>query len=86
MFTTQVYIALSILIIVALTTIFILRRRQAPQSLSPLSSLAFGFVLAGIFMSEERFLAYGLMGIGIILAVVDMLQQRKGKKPKNLSH
>lgn len=35
--------------------------------------MAIGSVLSGILFGEERWLGYGLMGIGVTLAVVDTI-------------
>jgi hypothetical protein len=42
-----------------------------------LASLAFGFVVAGIvFGNDNRLIGYGLMGIGVLLAVLDIFRNR----------
>jgi len=41
--------------------------------------MAFCFVLAGICFGENRLIGYGLMGIGIILAVLDIIQSKRVK-------
>ncbi len=85
MFTTNFYVVIAIVTLVALTATMFLRLKRGPKTLTPLASLAFGFVLAGIIFGEERVLAYSLMGSGIILAVIDMFHQAKGKKPNHRS-
>lgn len=86
MFTSQMYTVIAILCMIGVSAaIFLTRRRSEPQALSTLASVGFGFVLAGIIFGEDRFLGYTLMGIGIVLALLDMFQQRKGKKPGNMS-
>jgi hypothetical protein len=37
--------------------------------------LALGFVLAGILFGIERLIGYGLMDIGVLLAVIDIYRQ-----------
>ncbi len=78
--TPTAYIAISItaLLIVALL-VFILARGKRENRLTTLAGLAFAFVLAGIIFGEDRWLGYSLMGIGIILAVIDIVR-RAGKK------
>lgn len=73
--TSQAYIAIAIasLAVVALI-VFVIRRNRQKNRFSPLASLAFGFVLAGILFGENRFIGYGLMAGGVILAVVDIFQ------------
>jgi len=79
---SQAYIAvlLMALAVVALL-VFVVRRNVKEMKLTPLAGLAFGFVLAGIFFGEERLIGYGLLGVGILLAVVDIIKKwRRGKQ------
>jgi membrane-bound ClpP family serine protease len=46
--------------------------------LTPLAGLALGLVIAGLVFGEERWLGYGLFAVGVILAVVDMVQRSRG--------
>jgi hypothetical protein len=38
-----------------------------------------GFVLAGILFGENRLVGYALLGIGVILAVIDIVRKSKSK-------
>jgi membrane protein CcdC involved in cytochrome C biogenesis len=80
---SQVYIILSvsILVIVAVLVFFISRRKKE-EAFTPMTILAFGFILTGILYSNERSLNYSLMGIGVTLAILDMLKKIREKKPK----
>ena len=40
---------------------------------------AFAFVLAGIIFGEERIVGYGLMGVGVVLAIVDIVNRSRAK-------
>jgi hypothetical protein len=73
---SQIYIIISIvaLVVIALLVFFVGKGRQENR-LNPLASLAFGFVIAGIVFGEERLLGYGLMGIGVVLSVVDIIMR-----------
>ena len=71
-----VYILIAILILVLLVVQFaIIARRPVSRTLTPLAGLAFGFILAGIFFGQNRLLGYGLMGIGILLAIIDIIRK-----------
>lgn len=76
--TSQIYIAVSIaaLAIVALLVFFVVKS-QTQKRLTPLASLAFGFILAGIVFGDDRLIGYSLLGIGMILSVVDILRKVK---------
>jgi len=59
--------------------VFLVRGKKAENRITPLASLAFAFVLAGIIFGEDRLVGYGLMGIGVILAVADILNRARSK-------
>jgi hypothetical protein len=72
----SILISLVVLAVVA-ALVFFVRKDRAENRLSPLAGLAFGFILAGILFGQERLLGYALMGIGVTLAVVDMLRRSR---------
>ena len=59
--------------------VFFLDKSKRRKKLTPLAAMAFCFVLAGICFGENRLIGYGLMGIGIILAVLDIIQSKRVK-------
>ena len=77
---SQIYIILSItaLVIVALLIFFIARSKQE-KKITPITILAFGFILTGILFGGDRVFNYSMMGIGVILAVVDMIRKLQAK-------
>ncbi len=81
MITSQIYIAISIVVlaIIALLEFFINKNSKDNKILTPPAGLAFGFVLAGVIFSDDRLIGYSLMGIGIILAVIDMIKKLNKK-------
>jgi len=76
--TIYILIGIVVLIILALL-LLVLGKQKKEKPFTMLVSLAFAFVLAGTLFGEERWLGYGLMGIGVVLAVIDII--RKAKKP-----
>lgn len=78
MYTSQVYLAVSVgvLVIVALLT-FLVRGERRENRLTSQAGLAFGFILAGILFGDERLIGYSLLGVGVILAVYDMFKRLK---------
>jgi O-antigen ligase len=73
MTTSAAYVAISIAVLAIIAVlVFRARKGERENRLTPLASLAFGFVLAGIIFGENRLVGYSLMGIGVILAVVDI--------------
>jgi hypothetical protein len=78
--TSQIYIAVSIVVlaVVALLVFFVSKKRKENR-LTPLAGFAWGFVLAGIFFGDDRLIGYGLLGVGVLLAVIDMFNRSRSK-------
>jgi hypothetical protein len=80
MITSQIYIAITIVVLAIIALImFFVKKNKKDKKLTLLASFAFGFVLSGIVFSDDRLIGYSLMGIGIILAVIDIIKQSKKK-------
>jgi hypothetical protein len=78
--TSHVYIAVSVAVVaIVALVVFLLFRNRRENRLTPLAGLAFGFVLAGIFFGDERPIGYGLLGVGVVFAFVDMFRRSKSK-------
>lgn len=73
---SQVYILISI-IVLAIIAITVILRRKEQKPLSKITILAFSFIIAGILFGENRLIGYGLLGVGIILAIIDIVQKSK---------
>jgi hypothetical protein len=77
--TSQVYIAVSIVVLAIVGLLVFFMGKSRVNRLTPLAGIAFGFVLAGILFGESRLVGYSLLGIGVILAIIDIIQRSKGK-------
>jgi hypothetical protein len=77
--TSPIYFGLMIVVLAVIAGIVYFTGKRKIKRLTPLAGLAFGFVLSGLMFGEAR---YGLMAIGILLAVVDIL--RKWRRSRNL--
>lgn len=75
---TYIIMAIAALLIIALLVFFV-RKNKKQQRLSPLASLAFLFVIAGIVFGDSRPIGYGLIGFGVVLAIIDMIKKRNKK-------
>jgi hypothetical protein len=76
--TSGIYTAIAIgVLLVIVVVAFILGRREPHNNLTPLAGLAFGFIIAGILFGGSGLLGYGMMGIGLILLVIDVIRRRK---------
>ncbi len=75
---SQIYIIITLVTLAVIAGLLILTKRMRPASkLSPLAGLSFAFVIAGICFGEYRLMGYCLMGVGVLLAVADMIQRSK---------
>ena len=81
---SQIYILTSVIILLVIAAIVIFARKNSKkkkqETITPLAGIAFGFILLGILFSDSRLIGYSLMGIGIILAVVDIVVRMKKRK------
>ena len=75
---SQIYIAVSIVVLAAIALLVIfLGKSKKENRLTPLAGLAFGFILAGIICGDNRTIGYSLLGIGVILSVIDIVKKLK---------
>ena len=80
MISSQIYILVGIIALAGIMVILVLTTKKIKRPLSPLAGLAFAFIIAGLVFGESRLIGYGLMGIGVILAVIDIVRKMKAKK------
>jgi hypothetical protein len=70
------YIAISIVaLVIVAVLVFAIRGKEGHNRLSTLSGIAFGCIIAGLLFGENRILGYGLLGLGVLLAVVDIFMK-----------
>jgi hypothetical protein len=78
---SQMYTLISIAVLsIIAVLLFFVKKNKKEKRFTPLAGIAFSFVLAGIIFSDDRLIGYSLMVIGIIIAVVDIIIIKKGKK------
>ena len=77
--TTIVYVGIVVgaLVILAMLAYASIKSGR-PTRLTPLAALAFVLVFAGILLGQERLVGYGLIALGVILALIDILQKSRG--------
>jgi hypothetical protein len=73
---SQIYILISIFVLAIVAGLFFMKGKKR-RTLTPLTGLAFGFIVAGIVFGDNRFAGYGLMGTGVLLAVIDAVRKLK---------
>jgi len=81
--TSQIYIAVAIIALAIIAVLMVFTRKSGKEKrLTSLGGLAFGFILAGLFfgeIGEKRTIGYSLLGVGVLLAIIDMIRRSKSK-------
>jgi membrane-bound ClpP family serine protease len=73
---SQFYIAVVLFILAAIALlVFLTKKGPRQRQLGTLAGMAFVFVLAGLFFGENRLLGYGLIAVGVVLAIIDMFRR-----------
>ncbi len=82
---SSIYILVSIvtLAVIALLVFFV-RRGTHQNQLTLLAGLAFASIIAGLVFDENRYIGYGLMGVGVVLAVIDIINRSRSKPTNKL--
>ena len=74
MSTSPIFIAISVVVlIVVVVLVFFVKKGKKESKLTPLAGLAFVCILAGILFGGEQLVGYALLGVGVILAIIDMI-------------
>ena len=77
---SQIYIAISIVVLAIIALlVFFVNKNKKDKKLTPLTSLAFGFIIVGIIFGYSGLVSYSLMGTGVVLAVIDITLKLKRK-------
>jgi len=72
--TPEVYMAISIVLLlaIALSVIFVRQKEEKPHS--RLAILGMTLVVLGIIFSDDGLLGYSFMGAGVVLSVIDIIR------------
>ena len=74
---SQIYISIFILGLAVIALLFLISKNRKDKKPTPLASVAFVLILAGILFGENRLVGYGLIGAGAVLVVMDMIAKLK---------
>ena len=73
----NIYLIISIVILVLIVIFFLVSRAKGEQPRTPSRLVTFGmfFVILGIvFSNSGRLISYSFMGVGVILSVIDLIR------------
>ena len=77
---SQIFIVVSIVVLAVIALFAVLAgKNKKDKKLTPLAGLAFGFILAGIIFGDNRLFAYSFIGVGVILAIIDIFRKLKSR-------
>ncbi len=75
------WIVYALVLLAIIFVMLMIKRKELPQRMSKLESLAFVLIIIGLFLAENRLLGYSLLGAGVILALLDILDKSRKSKP-----
>lgn len=75
---SQIYVLIALVALAIIATLaFILRKDRKAARFTIFARLALACVLAGILFGENRWISYGLLGAGIVLALIDIVNKSR---------
>jgi hypothetical protein len=81
--TSRIYITIVITALILLAVAMSIVRKDGRRNrLTPLGGIAFALVAAGILFGERRLIGYSFLGLGVLIAVVDMIRRLKNAPPE----
>ena len=60
-------------LVVIVAFVFLIKRSPERKRLSPLTGVSFAFIISSMLFEDNRLIGYSLLGVGIILAIVDII-------------
>lgn len=74
---SQIYILIAVVVLLIIAILVVFVKKKGVKPFTPLAGLAFAFILAGIIFGDSRAVGYSLMGIGVILAIIDIVRKSR---------
>jgi len=73
---SQIYILISIVILLIIAIlVFSIKKNKKAKRITPLASIAFAFILAGIIFGRNQLIGYSLIGFGVLFALIDIMKK-----------
>jgi len=83
---TSIYIVIAIIGLLVLPAFYFAIHKKHETRLSRIAALAFAFIIGGLFLFRKELVGYSLLGVGLVLAIVDILQKRKNNYKSHAPH
>lgn len=75
----SIYLAILVIAGLAIVMNLVFVYNNKKRGISRLAGLAFAFVIAGLFLGGQRLIGYCLFGVGIFLAIIDIVRKANTK-------
>jgi cytochrome bd-type quinol oxidase subunit 2 len=72
-----IWIAISIIALVAIVVLLIMARGRQYQQPSNLAIVGISLVVLGIIFGDDRLIGYSLIGVGVLLSVMEAIRNRR---------
>jgi len=84
--TTSVYIVIAIIGLLVLPALYFAIHKKQETKISRMAALAFAFIISGLLLSRKELVGYSLLGVGLVLAIIDIVQKRKNIYKQHAPH
>jgi len=83
---TEILTTLALTVLTVIPLLHLASYRRYETRLSRLGAVAFAFIVAGLFLSRQQSVGFGLLAIGLMLAVADIIRKWKHYHHTNAHH
>lgn len=83
---TEILNTLALTVLAVIPLLHLASYRRYETRLSRLGAISFAFIVAGLFLSRQESVGFGLLAIGLMLAVVDIIRKWKHYHQTNAHH
>jgi hypothetical protein len=83
---TAIFTTIAITCLMVIPILFLASHRKRGIRLSRLAALAFAFIIGGLFLSRKELVGFSLLGVGLALAIIDIIKRRKQNYKSHASH
>ncbi|MBS3079084.1 hypothetical protein J4218_03110 [Candidatus Pacearchaeota archaeon] len=81
---STLYILISIIVLLIIAILVFVIKGNKKKKFNYLFGLAFAFILAGIIFGDNRLIGYVLIGIGILIAIIDIIKNGASDNQRKL--
>jgi len=76
---SQIYILVSFAVLILVLLVLFLIRKKMKKPITAMAMFAFLCIITGIAFSDDKRVAYGFIGAGVVIAIIDIIKQIKNR-------